>query len=263
MKVAVIQLNAGADKKKNVERAVDLVKKAIGARAQWILLPEAFNYRGRVNEKTLLRNIAESIPGESTAPFLELAKKKNVFILAGSVCERIKGKRKVHNTSVLIDNKGKIAARYRKINLFDAVLGKKVLKESKYLMPGKRIMTAHIHNLNVGMTICYDLRFPALYRKYIRRGCHVITVPSCFTKETGKAHWETLLRARAIENLCYIVAPNQTGKDSRGISVYGHSMIISPWGEILARASANRQEIIFADINMTAVKQARTVLPSI
>ncbi len=260
MKVAVIQLNAGADKKRNIGRAVCLVQRAVKAGAQWILLPEAFNYRGKnvIHEKN-----SEKIPGESTTPFFELAKENSVFILAGSICEKIKGKRKVCNTSLLIDRNGKIAVKYRKINLFDAVIGRKVLQESKRFIPGRRIATARVGNFNIGLTICYDLRFPALYRAYARRGCHAITVPSSFTKKTGQAHWEILLRARAIENSCYVLAPNQTGKDARGVAAYGNSMIVNPWGEVLARASAGSEEIIFANIHMAAIQQAKVILPSL
>ena len=115
----------------------------------------------------------------------------------------------------------------------------------------------------MGLSICYDLRFPDLYQNYARRGVEILTAPSCFTKKTGEAHWETLLRARAIENLSYVLAPNQTGDDMRGMHAHGHSMIISPWGEIIARGSAEGQEIVFGEINIEEVRKARQILPGI
>lgn len=263
MKVAAIQLDARGNKEANIRQAADLVRRAVERRAQLIALPEVFNFRGALAVPGVLDRTAERIPGESIVPLQDLARRYRVFILAGSIYERAPSGKKVYNASVLIDPKGKITARYRKQNLFDARIGRKVIKESKYFLPGSRLGIGRVQGFTVGMTVCYDLRFPALYQAYAAAGCDVLTVPSAFTKKTGQAHWEILLRARAIENQCFIIAPNQTGEDARGVKTYGHSMIVGPWGEILARASAAKTEIITAELDTAAIRQARVVLPSV
>jgi len=263
MKIAVIQLDAKANKQNNIDRAVSLVKKAAAQKAKFILLPEVFSFRGRMKTPLQRRDMAENIPGISLRPLMELARQKKVFILAGSVLERVPGAVKVYNTSVLIDDRGKVIAKYRKRNLFDAVFGKKKVKESEQLLAGKRPALTKVGFFNVGLTICYDLRFPELYRSYALKGAHVLCVPSAFTKKTGQAHWEILLRARAIENLCYVLAPDQIGKDSRGVPSYGNSMIIDPWGRIVARASGHREQIIFAHLDKHEIMKARKILPSL
>jgi predicted amidohydrolase len=260
MKVAVVQTNAGSNKKQNVKRAVDMVARAAGQGAKLIALPEMFNYRGPLTRDNMAA-VAEKIPGESTLPFIDLAKKLNVFVLAGSVYERSPEGKKCSNSSVLINSHGKIVAKYRKINLFNAVLGKTVIKESTWLLAGRSLQSAPVEDFKVGLSICYDLRFGELFRKYAKEGVHVICAPAVFTKHTGQAHWEVLVRARAIENLSYVLAPNQAGEDYRGVASYGNSLIVSPWGEIIARASADKEEIIYADINHSAIKEARAVLP--
>lgn len=259
MKVAVIQTSAGPNKKQNVQRAADLVSRAAGRGAELIALPEAFNYRGPLS-KDNLSVVAERIPGESLFPFMALAKSLGVTILAGSIYERIPGKLKCYNTSVFINSDGKIGAKYRKINLFDAVLEKTVIKESTWFMPGQGIRVGAVGDFKVGMSICYDLRFGDLFRKYAKSGVNVLCIPSVFTRKTGQVHWEVLVRARAIENLSYVLAPNQTGEDYRGAGAYGNSMIVSPWGEVLARAF-DKEEILYADISKSAVEEARAILP--
>jgi deaminated glutathione amidase len=258
MKVAVVQTNAGSNKKQNVRRAVDLVSRAVSQGAEFIALPEAFNYRGPLSKENLSA-VAERIPGESILPFMEISKKSNVSILAGSIFEKIPNKQKCYNTSVLI-NQGKVSARYRKINLFDAVLDKAVIKESTWFMPGHGIQVGAVKEFKVGLSVCYDLRFGDLFRKYAQKGVHVLCVPSVFTRKTGQAHWEVLVRARAIESLSYVLAPNQTGEDYRGVAAYGNSLIVTPWGEVLARAF-DKEEIIYADISRTAIDEARSILP--
>ncbi len=280
MKTAVIQMNSSGDKRRNIEKALSFLHAAAGRKARFILLPEVFNYRGGIKTKQDLRMISEEIPGvlrhaqddskdgersrtKSLRPFLDAARKSKAFVLAGSIYEKGEGSQKVYNTSALISPEGKVIAKYRKIHLFDAILKKKAIRESDFFLAGKKIVIARIEQFNVGMSICYDLRFPELYRACARLGAHVLCVPSAFTKITGQVHWEVLLKARAIENLCYVLAPNQTGTDARGIEAFGHSLIISPWGEILARASATAEEIIFADLSLPEVQKARRVFPSV
>ncbi len=262
MKVALIQFNAGADKNDNVARALGFVQRAAQGGAQFIALPEIFNFRGDTRNPETVSSIAESVPGPSTAPFLKIAKARKVCILAGSVFEKAPN-HKAFNASVLIDAKGKVSAKYHKIHLFDARLGDKIIRESDCFKPGRAGITAHVGDFRVGLSVCYDLRFPAFYSAYRKAAVDIITAPSCFTQKTGQAHWEVLLRARAIENLCYVLAPNQVGVDARGVAAYGNSMIISPWGDVLARASSDKEEIIQAEISKEEIKKARAILPGI
>ncbi len=262
MKVALIQMNAVADKKKNVAKAVNFVENAIKKRAEFILLPEVFNYRGRLDKKMEV-DIKEDIPGESTRPFMELAKRHGVSVLAGSVHERIPGSDKIYNTSVFIDSRGEKASIYRKMNLFDAIIGETTFKESYFFKAGRAPATASVGDFTVGLSVCYDLRFPQLYRRYLKKGANVLAVPSAFTRATGEAHWEVLLRARAIENLSYVLAPNQVGPDHRGVFSYGHSMVVDPWGKILAEGSGDNEEVVYADLSMTTVQEKRAALPSV
>jgi len=263
MKVALIQISAGPDKTKNIAKAIAFVKRGIHHKAHFLLLPELFPYRGNTDKKFILKYVAEKIPGPSTIPFLDIAKKAKVYILAGSVYEKDSRNKKVYNTSVLIDRRGTFVAKYRKKHLFNAVVGRKTVRESRYLSPGSKGVTAKIDAFKAGLSICYDLRFPALYHNYTQKGCQILLIPSAFTKKTGEAHWKALLRARAIENLCYVLAPNQTGKGAQGICSYGHSMMINPWGQVLAEGSLNREQVIYADIDMNTVKRVRVYLPPI
>ena len=263
MKVAVIQMSSGSKKTENIAKAVSLVAQAIKNGGQFILLPEVFNYRGLIKTPDDLRSIKEKIPGGSTQPFIDLAKRHGVAILAGSIYEEIKNSEKVYNTSVFINNAGEIKAAYRKMHLFDALVGKIPVKESPIFDAGHQPAAVVVENFLVGLSVCYDLRFAELYQRYAKDGAQVFTVPSAFTRITGQAHWEVLLRARAIENLCYVLAPNQIGLDGRGVESYGRSMIIDPWGEILSVASADREEIIYADIDINVVLEKRKILPGI
>ncbi len=275
MKVALLQFCAGSDKAANLSKALTLSREALGKGAQFILLPEVFNFRGDTSDKELFVKAAEKIPGPSVDAFIPLAKKYNVSFLLGSILEKapsssssyrtltIVRNTQAYNTSVFIDPRGAIAAKYRKIHLFDARIGDKIVREADCFRAGRRPTTVKIGEFRMGLSICYDLRFPGLYQNYARGGVDILTVPSCFTKKTGEAHWETLLRARAIENLSYVLAPNQVGIDARGMQAYGHSMIISPWGDVIARGSGTTQEIIFGEINIEEVRKARHILPGI
>ena len=262
MKVALIQFNAGLDKDDNIARAVDFVRRAIEGGACFVLLPEIFNFRGDTRDKKLAASVSEKVPGPSTEPFIKIARAAGVCILAGSVFEKAPAG-KAHNTSVFIDGRGKVTAKYRKIHLFDARLGDKMVRESDCFAAGRLPAKAAAGEFSVGLSVCYDLRFPDLYRGYGKAGVDVIAAPSCFTQKTGQAHWEVLLRARAIENLCYVLAPNQVGSDARGVAAYGNSMAVGPWGEVIARGSNNKEEIVYAEISAQAIKKARAILPGI
>jgi len=262
LKVALLQFCAGSDKKANLARATGMSRQALEKGAKFILLPEVFNFRGDARDKENFIKAAEKIPGPTVGAFIPLAKKYKASFLLGSILEKAFQSR-AYNTSVFIDPSGTIAAKYRKIHLFDARIGDKIVREKDCFLAGRRLVTAKADGFRLGLSVCYDLRFPELYRDYARRGVEILTVPSCFTKKTGQAHWETLLRARAIENLSYVLAPNQVGIDARGIEAYGHSMIVSPWGEIIACGSAAKEEIVFGEIKIEEVRRARDILPGI
>lgn len=263
MKTALIQFNASDNKSDNLARALSFVEEAALNGAQFILLPEVFILRRMINTSADMKAASETIPGESTKALMAVAKKYKVYILAGSIYEKVGVAKKAYNTSVLINASGKIQAKYRKINLFDAVIGDKKIKESDLFLKGRECTHTKVKDFRVGLSVCYDLRFAHLYRQYGQRGVDVLCVPSAFTKKTGEAHWEVLLRARAIENLSYVLAPNQIGLDGKGVINYGHSMVVDPWGRVIARASGDQEEIIYADIDREIIKEARKILPGI
>ena len=261
MKIALIQFNAGPDKDSNIIRALDFTRQAVEAGARFVVLPEIYNFRGDTRDKKLVRSISEKIPGPSTKPFIELARDKGVQILIGSIFERAP-QGKAYNTSVFID-RGHVGAKYRKIHLFDARLGDKIIRESECFRAGHVGVKVKVGLFSAGLSICYDLRFPLLYSKYAKARVDMVAVPSCFTQTTGQAHWEVLLRARAIEGLCYVLAPNQVGSDGRGGAAYGNSMVVAPWGEVVARGSSEREEIVWADVSAEVIQSARARLPGI
>ncbi len=263
MRVAVIQISAQAHKEKNFNKLFDFLKQAVGKKVKLIALPEIFNYRGFLNTRDIREHVFETIPGPSTLPLLDFAKTHRVSILAGSVYERSGILDKAYNTSIAIDHRGEIIAKYRKRHLFEANLGAQTINETQTFLPGTQRRSFKIDQLCFGMSICFDLRFPEHYRKYAQTGCHAFFIPSAFTYTTGQHHWEPLLKARAIENLTYVVAPNQVGKDECGTTCFGHSMILSPWGEILSAASAYKEEIIYAELGLSTILKTRTKLPGV
>ena len=263
MKVAVIQLNAGKNKEKNIEKASTLVRRAIKNKAKFIVLPEVFNIRIKADSVVGYGRIAENLPGGSLRPFMALAKDHKVYVLAGSLAERIKGSKRAYNVSVLINDKGRIVAKYRKVHLFDAMIGNKTMKESRWFKAGTSGVCVNIGAWKAGLSVCYDLRFPLLYHQYALAGVDMLCIPSAFTQFTGRAHWETLLRARAIETLSYVLAPNQIGVDGNGVPSYGHSMIIDPWGKVIRRADGKTEQILTAVLSKSTIRQARQYLPGL
>ena len=263
MRVAAIQLCSTEDKKKNLQQALRLTRDAIARKARFIVLPEFFSCRMPTNPGYFLKDVVENIPGPSTLPFMDLARETKIFILAGSIYEKTATPEKAYDTAVFIDDKGRIAETYRKKNLFTANLSRQGCDEKKLFKAGQRSSMTQVLGFNLGFAICYDLRFPALFQEYSRRGCDVLAIPSAFTKETGEDHWEVLVRARAIETLSYVLAPNQHGYVKGGVRAYGNSMIVSPWGEILARAPAEGDAVIMATIRHEDIYKARRLLPGI
>ncbi len=252
--VAAIQVNACENRADNLTRALKLCQEAIETGAKFLALPELFNYRG-------VRYEGESIPGPSLLPLLELAKRHNVWILAGSICETSPtNPTKFYNSSAVISPAG-IDSIYRKIHLFNAQINDTTIQESSTFIPGQTPTITPILSIPTGLSICFDLRFSDLFATYSQRGAKMITVPSSFTTHTGEVHWEILLRARAIESQCYIIAPNQTGKNPQGVETYGNSMIVDPWGKILARASQDKPEVITATLDFDYLDTIRQRLP--
>lgn len=254
---AAIQLNAGSDKRLNVEKAESMVRTAAGRDARLVVLPEVFCWRGPQADEPA---IAEPIPGPTIARLAALTRALGIYLVAGSIHEAA-GDNKVFNTSVLLDPQGEIVARYRKLHLFDIdLVGQVSIRESAVRRPGDEPVVAPTPFAQIGMTICYDLRFPELYRRLTIDGARIIVVPSAFTFATGSAHWEVLLRARAIENQVYIIAANQIGAGGEGIPNYGNSMIVDPWGKVLARA-ADRETVVYADLDLSYQDKVRRDLP--
>jgi len=264
LKIAVIQMTSSSNKGKNLKQAEKLIITAAKKGAKLIALPEVFNFRGNLNEAA---KHAEEIPGYSSLYIAKLAKKYKVWILIGSLLENVGAGRnlpsKPFNTSVLINQGGKIVAKYKKIHLFDIKLKGKEILESKRNLAGQLPKIVSVNNIKCGMSICYDLRFPELYRYYSKKGVKIIFIPSSFTKPTGEAHWNTLVRARAIENLAYVIAPNQAGIGSAGVKTYGHSLIVDPWGNVMAEGPADKEAVIFAEIDLDYLNKIRKNLPAL
>ena len=257
---AAVQLSAGSDKARNLATATRLVRSAVDRGAELVTLPEQFSWRGRRGEEF---EIAESIPGPSTAWMRDLARDLGVDLLAGSILERARGTRKVYNTSILVDRRGRIRGRYRKVHLFDVdVPGAATIRESDTRLHGDRPVLGRTDRATLGLSVCYDLRFPELYRRLTLRGAEILTVPAAFTHKTGEAHWEPLLRARAIENQCYVIAPNQFGKGPLGIRCYGHSLVVDPWGRVLDRVERG-SGVALARIDPGELDRVRGSLPSL
>ncbi len=256
--VAAVQMRTGADLDANLTCARTLVEEAARRGAELVVLPEVFAWRGpRADEY----GAATPIPGRVSEFLCGLAADLRLIVVGGSFLERAADGGKSYNTSLLIGADGAILGRYRKIHLFDVDLpGEVSVRESETRAYGRDVVTVPTTLGTVGLTICYDLRFPELYRRLAASGATILTVPSAFTFYTGAAHWEPLLRARAIENQCYVIAPNQAGKSPHGFPDYGHSMIVDPWGTIVAHA-ADGDQIVVAELDSERVARVRREMP--
>lgn len=255
--VALVQLDATDDVDANLECAVALTEAAAAAGARFVALPEYLQFRGPDEG---FRASARPIPGPFTDPFAAVARRHDVWVLLGSLAETSDDPARPYNTSVLVGPDGAIAATYRKIHLFDvAVDAGPVDTESARVTPGTAPVCADVDGMRVGLTICYDLRFPEVYRSLALAGAQVLTVPANFTERTGRDHWEVLLRARAIENGAYVLAPSQIGGPP-GSPAYGRSMVVDPWGTVIAQA-ADEVGIITARIETDRVAAVRRQIP--
>ena len=255
LNVAAVQLSSGSDVAHNVDEAERLVNDAADRGAQYVQLPEYFNFLGPFSG---FEGAAESIPGATTNRMARLAASRAVTLHLGSLLETSPVKGKFYNTSVLIGPSGDILATYRKIHLFDVnVPGAIVHRESDVITPGKEIVVARLTDYELGLSICFDVRFPELYRKLALAGADVIAIPAAFNAVTGRAHWDLLVRARAIENHAFVVAAAQAGTTTDGIATYGHSLIVDPWGEVLAEATSDGPEIVMAALDLREVARRR------
>lgn len=257
---AVAQLTSTSDSRANWESARELVERAAGHGARFVATPENTNFLGPHEEKV---SRAEALDGETCGRFAALARRLEIHLLLGSFNEKSDEPGRCHNTSVLFGPDGGRIALYRKIHLFDVDVSPDArFTESEFVKPGEEAVVADTALARIGMTICYDLRFPELYRRLVEAGAEVLTIPSAFTLTTGKDHWEALMRARAIENQSYVIAPAQQGRhDDGGLrQTYGHSMIVDPWGHVVARCS-DGPGVALAEIDLERVKEVRRGMP--
>jgi predicted amidohydrolase len=258
LRVAAVQLNSRNDKAGNLQRAERLVQAAAADGAELVALPEKWNLLAAGEE--LLAG-AEPLDGPSLTAARAWARRLGIHLLAGSIAERGEGE-KAFNSSVLIGPDGEDLAVYRKIHMFDVDAGGVSYRESEHEQPGSEVVTAPLEELVVGLGVCYDLRFPELFRILAVRGARLLTVPSAFTAATGRDHWEVLLRARAIENQAFVVAPNQVGQAPPHFDSFGHSAIVDPWGAVLAMAP-DGECFVAAELDLAAQDRVRESLPAL
>lgn len=260
MRAAAVQLNSTPDKDRNLDAADRLTRDAAADGADLVVLPEKFNVLGEHED---YRAGAEDLEGRTIRWARETARELSIDLVAGSIVERRHGHEKLGNTSVHVGPDGELKAVYRKIHMFDVVVAGVEYRESESEEPGDEIVISETGDgLPLGLTVCYDLRFPELYRILAVRGARVMAIPAAFTKVTGQAHWDVLVRARAIENQAFVVAADQIGESTPGKESYGGSTIVDPWGEVLARAP-DEPCFVAADLDLERQDEVREQLPSL
>ena len=261
MRAAAIQLNSNEDKERNLASAEELTRAAAADGAELVVLPEKFNVLG--THAHYLEG-AETLDGPTITWARETAAALGIDLVAGSIVERREGREKLSNTCVHISPEGDIRAVYRKIHMFDVVVGDIEYKESASEEPGEEIVLSELGDGEpLGLTVCYDLRFPELFRILAIKGATVISLPAAFTQITGEAHWEVLIRARAIENQVFMVAAGQVGVHPENKQSYGDSMIVDPWGEVLARVTEASPGYCTAELDFNRQAEVRDKLPSL
>lgn len=257
MRVAAVQLNSTADKARNLAAAERLVREAAADGAELVALPEKWNLLAAGPEQLAG---AEPLDGPSLGAARSWARELGIHLLAGSISER--GDAKAFNTSVLVGPDGEDLAVYRKVHMFDVDAGGVSYRESEHEQAGSELVTAPVGELIAGLAVCYDLRFPELFRILALRGARLVVLPSAFTAATGRDHWEVLLRARAIEDQLFVLAPNQFGQAPPHYDSFGRSMIVDPWGVVLATAP-DEECFVAADLDLGAQERVRESLPSL
>ncbi len=264
LRAACVQMNSRGDVAENVRAAVGLVEAAADQGARLVALPETWAFKG-AREGILAT--AEAPDGPSNTAVAAAASRRGMWLLAGSIYETSPLADRVYNTSVLFDPHGTVRAVYRKIHLFDVVSGDVAYEESRDVVPGADLVTADVtvsrdEAFRLGLTVCYDLRFPELYRALALRGAAVLCAPAAFTAHTGAAHWDVLVRARAVENTCFVLAPDQVGEHLPGRSCHGQSCIVDPWGTVLARVE-DGAGVCVADLDLDRLDEVRAQIPSL
>lgn len=260
MRAAAVQLNSTDDKQRNLATADRLTRDAAADGAGLVVLPEKFNVLG---EGEHLRAGAETLDGPSISWARATARELGIDLVAGSIAERREGREKLSNTSVHVGPDGDIRAIYRKVHMFDVVVGGVEYRESANEEAGdETVLSTAAGDVSLGLTVCYDLRFPELFRILALQGARVIALPAAFTKVTGQAHWEILVRARAIENQAFVIAADQVGRAAGGKESFGGSMIVDAWGEVLARAP-DEECFVAADLDLARQDDVREQLPSL
>ena len=260
LRAAAVQLTATPDKARNLETTERLVRRAAADGARLVVLPEKWSLLGRGAD---LRDGAEPLDGPAVTWARDAARELAIDLVAGSVAERVDGDPKLRNTSLHIGPDGEVAAVYRKLHMFDVEVDGTVYRESDHEAPGEDVvLSATADGVELGLTVCYDVRFPELYRILAVRGARIVTIPAAFTVPTTRDHWEVLVRARAIEDQCFVIAANQVGEHAEGLRSGGRSMIVDPWGLVLAQA-ADSETVITADLDLDAQTAIRARLPSL
>ena len=259
---ACVQMRSSCDVAENIAAAKTLVREAASKGADLVMTPEMTSLLV-TRTSDLFDKAREEKDDEALAAFRALAKEEGIWLLLGSLPIRLSDA-KVANRSFLLSPEGEVAASYDKIHMFDVDLeGGESYRESRNYEPGAEAVLARLPWGRIGLTICYDVRFPQLYRTLAQAGADFLSVPAAFTRQTGEAHWHTLLKARAIETGCFVFAPAQGGKHECGRETYGHSLIIAPWGEVLAEAANDEPGVILAGIDMERIASARRKVPSL
>jgi predicted amidohydrolase len=260
-KAGLVQMRSGLDPATNLDTAARLIGEARAGGADYVQTPEMTNIMELKRERLFASIVAEEID-PSLAAFRELARKLAIYLHVGSLAIKLAGERAA-NRSFLIDRHGEIAARYDKIHMFDVDLANgESYRESRNFRPGEIAVATDLPWGRLGLTICYDLRFPALYRALAEAGSSMLAIPAAFTRQTGEAHWHVLVRARAIENGSFVLAAAQGGRHENGRETYGHSLIVDPWGRILAEGG-NEPGVVLAEIDPAQVAAARGRVPSL
>ena len=260
-RVGLIQMRSGRTPRANIDAAVKLINEAKAAGADYVQTPEMTNILSPRREQLFTKIVGEEHDA-SLATLREVARKLSIYIHIGSLAIKASPE-KAANRSFLIDRKGDIIARYDKIHMFDVDLaGGESYRESNTYRPGELAVVADLPWGRLGLTVCYDLRFPALYRALAEAGASFLAIPSAFTKQTGEAHWHVLMRARAIETGCYVLAAAQGGKHENGRETFGHSLVVDPWGKVIAEGGTE-PGVIFVDIDPAQVAAARGRIPSL
>lgn len=259
--IAAIQMVSTSNLQENLNQVCSLIAKAAQNGAKLIVLPEEFLTLGLTPAKRI--DIAETYQqGPIQQRLQKAAQQNNVWLVAGTLPIKTTLQNKIAAACVVFNHKGDFVARYDKIHLFDVNVEQESYQESDTIQRGEDIVVVDTPLGKMGLSICYDVRFPELYRTLMKKGADFFVVPSAFTVPTGKVHWEVLLKARAIENLCYVIAPNEAGTRANGLKTYGHSLILSPWGEILAQAQ-DEETVLYAEIDLNSQRQLRSKFPAL